>query len=335
MTLARSTMTKTALVTGITGQDGSYISELLVAKGYTVYGLVRRMSTSSLMRLSAIKDSITLLEGDLLDQPSLDQAVKTSTPEEIYNLAGPSFVASSFKQPVLTGEVGALGGMRLMEAAKSHAPHARIFQASSSEMFGGTDIVPQNENTPFHPRTPYGIAKVYAYMAARYYRENYGMFVSNGIMYNHESPRRGPEYVTRKISIGIARIALGLQEYIELGNMDAKRDWGFSPEYMDAAWRMLQQKQPDDFLIATGEVHTVREFLEEACEVAGVKNPDRVVKMNPDYMRPADFTNLRGDATKAKQVLGWTPKVRFKELAKIMVEADLELAAEESRQKKK
>jgi len=264
----------------------------------------------------------------------LDHAVKTSDPDEIYNLAGPSFVASSFKQPVLTGEVGALGGMRLMEASKSHAPHARIFQASSSEMFGGTDIVPQNENTPFHPRTPYGIAKAYAYMAARYYRENYSIFVCNGIMYNHESPRRGPEYVTRKISIGIARIALGLQEYIELGNMDAKRDWGFSPEYMDAAWRMLQQKQPDDFLIATGEVHTVREFLEEACKVAGVKDPDKVVKMNPDYMRPADFMNLRGDATKARKKLGWTPKTKFKKLVRIMVEADLKLAAEESRQKK-
>jgi GDPmannose 4,6-dehydratase len=328
-------MSKTALITGITGQDGSYLAELLLSKGYTVYGLVRRSSTSNLARLEGVRTRVALLEGDLLDQSSLDHAVKSSNPDEIYNLAGPSFVASSFKQPVLTGEVGALGGMRLMEASKSHAPKARIFQASSSEMFGGTDIVPQNEDTPFHPRTPYGIAKVYAFMAARYYRENYGMFVCNGIMYNHESPRRGPEYVTRKISIGIARIALGLQEYIELGNMDAKRDWGFSPEYMDAAWRMLQQKQPDDFLIATGEVHTVREFLEKACEVAGVKNPDMVVKMNPDYMRPADFTNLRGDATKANQVLGWTPKVRFKELAEIMVEADLKLAAEESRQKKK
>jgi GDPmannose 4,6-dehydratase len=328
-------MAKTALVTGITGQDGSYISELLLDKDYTVYGLVRRMSTSSLIRLNVIKDKIILLEGDLLDQPSLDQAVKISNPDEIYNLAGPSFVASSFKQPVLTGEVGALGGMRLMEASKSHAPHARIFQASSSEMFGGTDIVPQNENTPFHPRTPYGIAKVYAYLAARYYRENYGMFVSNGIMYNHESPRRGSEYVTRKISIGIARIALGLQEYIELGNMDARRDWGFAPEYMDAAWRMLQQKQPDDFLIATGEVHTVREFYEEACKVAGVKDPDKIVKVNIEYMRPADFTNLRGDATKAKQILRWSPKVRFKDLVRIMVEEDLKLAAEESMQKKR
>jgi GDPmannose 4,6-dehydratase len=328
-------MSKTALITGITGQDGSYLAELLLSKGYTVYGLIRRSSTSNLARLDGVRTSVTLLEGDLLDQSSLDHAVKSSSPDEIYNLAGPSFVASSFKQPVLTGEVGALGGMRLMEASKSLAPKARIFQASSSEMFGGTDIVPQNESTPFHPRTPYGIAKVYAFMSARYYRENYGMFVSNGIMYNHESPRRGPEYVTRKISIGIARIAFGLQEYIELGNMDAKRDWGFSPEYMDAAWRMLQQKQPDDFLIATGEVHTVREFLEEACKVAGVKNPDKVVKMNPDYMRPADFTNLRGDATKAKQVLKWTPRVKFRELVRIMVEADLKSAAEESRQKKK
>ena len=328
-------MAKTALITGITGQDGSYLSEILLDKGYTVYGLIRRMSTSSLARLAAVKDRITLLEGDLLDQHSLDQAVKTSNPDEIYNLAGPSFVATSFKQPVLTGEVGALGGMRLMEASKSFAPHARIYQASSSEMFGGTDIVPQNESTPFHPRTPYGIAKVYAFMAARYYRENYSMFVSNGIMYNHESPRRGAEYVTRKISLGVARIALGLQEYIELGNMDARRDWGYAPEYMDAAWRMLQQNQPDDFLIATGEVHTVREFLEEACMVAGVKDPDKVVKVNPNYMRPADFTNLQGDATKARHVLGWTPKVRFKELARIMVESDMRATAIELRDNKK
>ena len=334
MTLADSTMVKTALITGITGQDGSYLSELLLDRGYTVYGLVRRLSTSSLIRINAIKDMITLLEGDLLNQPSLDRSVKTSNPDEIYNLAGPSFVASSFRQPILTGEVGALGGMRLMEASKSFAPHARIYQASSSEMFGGTNIVPQNEDTPFHPKTPYGIAKVYAFMAARYYREDYGMFVSNGIMYNHESPRRGHEYVTRKISIGIARISLGLQKYIELGNMDAKRDWGYAPEYMDAAWRTLQQKQPDDFLIATGEVHTVREFLEEACKVAGVKDSDKVVKVNPKFMRPADFTNLRGDATKAKQVLGWTPKVRFKELTRIMVESDLKTAETELKGKK-
>jgi len=328
-------MSKTALITGITGQDGSYLAELLLSKGYTVYGLIRRSSTSSLARLEGVRTSVALLEGDLLDQSSLDDAVKSSNPDEIYNLAGPSFVASSFKQPVLTGEVGALGGMRLMEASKSLAPKARIFQASSSEMFGGTNIVPQNESTPFHPRTPYGIAKVYAFMAARYYRENYGMFVCNGIMYNHESPRRGAEYVTRKITIGIARIALGLQEYIELGNLDAMRDWGYAPEYMDGAWRMLQQKQPDDFLLATGEVHTVREFLEEACRVSGIGNPDKIVKVNPNYMRPADFTNLRGDATKAKQVLGWTPRVKFNELVRMMVESDLRATEMELGDKKK
>jgi GDPmannose 4,6-dehydratase len=328
-------MSKTALITGITGQDGSYLAELLLSKGYTVYGLIRRSSTSSLARLEGVRTSVTLLEGDLLDQSSLDNAVKSSNPDEIYNLAGPSFVASSFKQPVLTGEVGALGGMRLMEASKSLAPKARIFQASSSEMFGGTNIVPQNESTPFHPRTPYGIAKVYAFMAARYYRENYGMFVCNGIMYNHESPRRGAEYVTRKITIGIARIALGLQEYIELGNLDAMRDWGYAPEYMDGAWRMLQQKQPDDFLLATGEAHTVREFLEEACRVSGIGNPDKIVKVNPNYMRPADFTNLRGDATKAKQVLGWTPRVKFNELVRMMVESDLRATEMELGDKKK
>jgi GDPmannose 4,6-dehydratase len=328
-------MSKTALITGITGQDGSYLAELLLCKGYTVYGLIRRSSTSNLARLEGVRTRVVLLEGDLLDQSSLDHAVNSSNPDEIYNLAGPSFVASSFKQPVLTGEVGALGGMRLMEASKSFAPKARIFQASSSEMFGGTNIVPQNESTPFHPRTPYGIAKVYAFMAARYYRENYGMFVCNGIMYNHESPRRGVEYVTRKITIGIARIALGLQEYIELGNLDGMRDWGYAPEYMDGAWRMLQQKEPDDFLLATGEVHTVREFLEEACRVAGVENPDKIVRVNPSYLRPADFTNLKGDAEKAVQVLGWKPRVKFNELVRIMVESDLRASEMELGDKKK
>jgi GDPmannose 4,6-dehydratase len=321
-------MSKSALVTGITGQDGSYLAELLLSRGYEVHGLVRRLGSANLDRLSHVRHDLRLIEGDLLDQASLDQAVRHSKPDEVYNLAGPSFVASSFKQPVLTGEIGGIGAVRVMEAVKAHHPDARIYQASSSEMFGGTTVSPQNEKTPFHPKTPYGIAKVYAFMAGVYYRENYGMFVSNGILYNHESPRRGPEYVTRKITSAVARIARGLQKEIELGNLDARRDWGFAPEYVDAMHLMLQHGKPDDFVIATGETHTVREFLEEACRVAGIGDPASVAKVDLRLIRPADFVHLKGDASKAKEVLGWTPKTRFKDLVRTMVEADLRLIDE-------
>jgi len=323
-------MSKSALVTGITGQDGSYLAELLLSKGYEVHGLVRRLGSANLDRLSHVRHDLRLIEGDLLDQASLDQAVRHSTPDEVYNLAGPSFVASSFKQPVLTGEIGGIGAVRVMEAVKAHHPDARIYQASSSEMFGGTSVSPQDEKTAFHPKTPYGIAKVYAFMAGVYYRENYGMFVSNGILYNHESPRRGPEYVTRKITMGIARIARGLQKEIELGNLDARRDWGFAPEYVDAMHLMLQRGKPDDFVIATGETHTVREFLEEACMVAGISDPASVAKVDSRLIRPADFVLLKGDASKAKEILGWTPKTRFKDLVRTMVEADLRQIDENS-----
>jgi GDPmannose 4,6-dehydratase len=327
-------MAKTALLTGITGQDGSYLSELLLRKRYTVYGLVLECDTAGVERLSC-RDKVNLIEGDLKDQASIDCAVKTSEPDEIYNLAAPSFVASSFKNPLETAEIAALGALRLLESAKKGAPDARVFQASSAEIFGRATSSPQNEKTPLDPTSPYGIAKAFALMSSRLLREHDGMFVSNGIFYNHESPRRPPDFVTRKISLGVARIAFGLQRTIELGNLNAKRDWGYAPEYVDAAYRILQFERPEDFIIATGELHSVKEFLEEACEVAGIGNPHRISKIKKELIRPANSTRLRGDARKAKRLLGWEPKVKFKELVRIMVEADLKLAAEESRQKKK
>ena len=320
-------MAKNALITGVTGQDGSYLAELLLGKNYNVHGLVRRLGTSSTGKLVGIRDKITFVEGDLLDQTSLERAVRTSEPDEVYNLAAPSFIGSSYQQPMLVGEIAALGALRLIEAARKHRPDARIYQACSSEMFGGTAVTPQNEQTPFHPRSPYGAAKVYAYWTGVNYRENYGMFISNGIAYNHESPRRGPEFVTRKITMGVARVAKGLQKKIDLGNLDARRDWGYSPEYVEAMWKMLQLKAGDDFVIATGESHTVREFLEEACRVAGVKDPAAIVSIDQKNIRVADFVHLRGDAAKARERLGWVAKTRFKELVKIMVDADLELVA--------
>jgi len=318
-------MPKRAFITGIAGQDGSYLAELLLRKGYEVHGLVRRLGTSHLNNISKIKDNLHLIEGDLLDQTSLDRAFEQSAPNEIYNLAAPSFIGSSFKQPLLTGEIAGLGALRLFEAARARVPDARIYQAGSSEMFGGTVATPQNELTPFHPRSPYGAAKIYAFWTGVNYRENYGMFISNGMTYNHESPRRGPEFVTRKISLGVASVSKGLQKKIDLGNLEARRDWGYSPEYVEAMWKMLQLKAGDDFVIATGETHTVKEFLEEACRVAGVKDPSAIVSIDKKNIRPADSVHLRGDATKAKEKLGWVAKTRFRELVKIMVESDLEL----------
>ncbi len=321
-------MSKRALITGVTGQDGSYLAELLLSKGYEVHGMVRRLGSAHLDRLSETKDAIHFVEGDLLDQTSLENAVRKSRPDEVYNLAAPSFVASSFSQPVLTGEIVGIGAVRMFEAVRKLAPSARLYQASSSEMFGAVTTSPQNEDTPFNPRTPYGTAKAFAFWTGVNCRRNSGMFVSNGILYNHESPRRGPEYVTRKISLGVARIAKGLQERIELGNLDGRRDWGYAPEYVEAMWRMLQRDEADDFVIATGETHTVREFLEEACRVAGVKDPMSVVSVSEGQMRPADFVHLKGDASKAKRMLGWEPRTRFKELVGIMVRADLGRASE-------
>jgi GDPmannose 4,6-dehydratase len=315
---------RVALITGITGQDGSYLAEFLLAKGYRIHGIVRRLSSPNISNISAIRDQIDIIDGDLMDQSSLSQAITRSNPDEVYNLGAQSFVGASFSQPVLTGEIDGLGTLRLLEAVRVSAPQAKFYQASSSEMFGHVESEPQNERTPFHPRSPYGVAKVYAYWACVNYREAYSMAVSNGILFNHESPRRGLEFVTRKISDGVARIALGKADSITLGNLDARRDWGYAPDYVDLMWRTLQQDQPGDFVGATGEAHTVREFLQEACKVAGIDNWERLVKVDPRFNRPSEVYSLRGDASKAKRVLGWEPTVRFKDLVQRMVRADME-----------
>src|SRR3990172_4964122 len=325
-------MARTALITGITGQDGSYLAELLLKKGYKVHGLVRRLSVPNVGNIRHIADRLRLVDGDLMDQSSLKTAVKGTDPDEVYNLAAQSFVATSFVQPVLTGEIRGLGAVGLLEAVRSEAPDARVYQAASSEMFGKVTVEPQDESTPFHPRSPYGVAKVYAYWASINYREAYGMFVSNGILFNHESPRRGVEFVTRKISHGVARISLGLQETIARGNRDAKRDWGYAAEYVDLMWRTLQHGRPDDFVGATGEAHSVKEFVEEAFRVAGIRNWEKRVKVDEKHLRPAEVYNLRGNGAKAKKTLGWTPKTKFKQLVKLMVEADLEALASEKRE---
>ncbi len=317
-------MSRTALITGVTGQDGSYLAEFLLDKGYGVVGLVRRLSTPNMSNLANIRERIEILDGDLTDQVSLNEAVRRVQPDEVYNLAAQSFVATSFSQPVLTGEVTGLGTLRLLDAVKAHAPQARIYQASSSEMFGHVDREPQDELTPFHPRSPYGVAKVYAYWATINYREAYSMFASNGILFNHESPRRGLEFVTRKISDGVARISAGTAKTLTLGNLDSKRDWGYAPDYVELMWKTLQHSQPDEFVGATGEAHTVREFLEEAFRVAGISKWEDHVELDPRFNRPSEVHNLRGNAAKADRLLGWRPKTRFKELVRIMVEADLQ-----------
>jgi GDPmannose 4,6-dehydratase len=316
-------MPKHALVSGITGQDGSFLAELLLKKGYEVSGLVRRLSVPNIGNIRHLVDRVTLVDGDLIDQSSLNAAVKESAPDEVYSLAAQSFVATSFVQPVLTGEITGLGVVRLLEAVRAHAPDARLYQASSSEMFGKVDREPQDESTPFHPRSPYGVAKVYAYWACVNYREAHGLFVSNGILFNHESERRGLEFLTRKVSNGVARIHHGLTKTITLGNLDAKRDWGYAPEFVDLMWRILQHKEPDDFVGATGEAHSVREFVEEAFRVAGISDWEAHVKIDEKNFRPSEIYNLRGDPSKAKRILGWQAKTKFKELARIMVEADI------------
>jgi len=314
-------MTKSALITGITGQDGSYLAELLLDKGYEVYGIVRRLSTPNTTRIEHIEDKIILLEGDLTDQSSLNIAVQTSQPDEVYNFAAQSFVATSWNQPVLTGDVTGLGTTRILEAIHQFCPTAKMYQASSSEMFGKSEV-PQNESTPFHPRSPYAVAKVYAYHATVNYRESYGMFCCNGISFNHESPRRGIEFVTRKITDGVARIYYGLSKELRLGNLDAKRDWGFAGDYVKAMHLMLQQKEPDDFVIATGEDHSVKEFVERAFEEAGL-DWQKYVTQDERYMRPADVLELRGDTSKVREKLGWRPETKFNDLVKMMVSADL------------
>ncbi len=285
---------------------------------------MRRLSIPNTKNIDHIIDKITLLDGDMTDQGSLISALTVAQPDEIYNLAAQSFVQTSFKQPVLTAEVTGVGVVRLLEAMRVVCPEAKFYQASTSELFGLAKEVPQNENTPFHPRSPYGFAKLMGYWATVNYRESYGFHASNGILFNHESPRRGIEFVTRKITDGVARIKYGLSNEIVLGNLDAKRDWGYAPEYVEAMWLMLQQEKPDDYVIATGEAHTIREFVELAFEYAGIENWEKYVKTDQKFYRPAEVHVLCGDASKAKRVLGWQPKVSFKELVRIMVEADLE-----------
>ena len=315
---------KRALITGITGQDGSYLAELLLNKGYQVYGLVRRLSTPNTENIRHLLDKVELISGDLLDQKSLDDAVAEAQPDEVYNLAAQSFVKTSWNQAVLTGEYTALGVTRMLEAVKTVNRKAKFYQASSSEMFGKVTETPQKETTRFYPRSPYGVAKVYGHYITVNYRESYDMFACSGILFNHESPRRGIEFVTRKISHAVARISLGKQDKLVLGNLDSKRDWGFAGDYVDAMWRMLQQDTPDDYVIATGETHSIEEFVQEAFKVIGKENwQDYVESNNPKFMRPAEVDYLIGDYSKAKDVLGWTPSTSFKDLVKMMVEEDL------------
>jgi len=316
-------MTKTALITGLTGQDGSYLAEWLLENNYSVYGLVRRLSTPNHSRIEHLLDKVTLLEGDLIDQSSLDAAVKEAQPDEVYNLAAQSFVATSWTQPVATGEVTGLGALRVMEAARRCCPDAKVYQASSSEMFGKVLETPQRETTPFYPRSPYGFAKVYAYWATINYRESYDMFCCNGILFNHESPRRGIEFVTRKITDAVARIHCGLDKELRLGNLDAYRDWGFAGDYVRAMWLMLQQETPDDYVVATGEAHSVREFVDLAFSEVGLNYEDYVV-VDPKFFRPAEVNYLLGDATKAREQLHWSPEVSFEELVRMMTRADVE-----------
>jgi GDPmannose 4,6-dehydratase len=326
---------KRALITGITGQDGSYLAEFLLEKGYEVYGLLRRSSTTSFERLQHIQERIHTISGDLLDQNSLLEAVRTVQPDEVYNLAAQSFVPTSWNQPVLTGEFTALGVTRLLEAVRVMRPEARFYQASSSEMFGKAKEVPQNENTPFHPRSPYGVAKVYGHWITVNYRESYGLYTCSGFLFNHESPRRGLEFVTRKVSHGVARIKLGLSEKVKLGNLDARRDWGFAGDYVKAMWLMLQRDEPTDYVIATGVTHSVRDLVEVAFSHVGLSWEEHVVT-DPSLIRPAEVDVLRGDWSKAKRELGWSPEVDFEELVRMMVDADLEqLESQYLRQKGK
>lgn len=316
---------KKVLITGITGQDGSYLAELLLEKGYKVFGLTRRTSTVNNERIKHIQEKIELIQGDLLDQSSLTSAISECQPDEVYNLAAQSFVKTSWNQPVLTGEFTALGVTRILEAIKITNPKIKFYQASSSEMFGKVTETPQRETTRFYPRSPYGVSKVYGHYICVNYRESFNMFVCSGILFNHESPRRGLEFVTRKISHAVARISLGKQERLELGNLHAKRDWGFARDYVEAMWMMLQLDSPQDFVIATGENHSVEDFVKEAFQVVGISDWQKYVVANrKEFLRPAEVDNLIGDYSKAKKNLGWVPKTSFKELVRIMVEADVE-----------
>jgi GDPmannose 4,6-dehydratase len=319
---------KTALITGITGQDGSYLAELLLGKGYHVVGMTRRTSTEVHERIEHIVGDIEIISGDLLDQSSMTSIVRDVRPSEIYNLAAQSFVPASWSQPVLTGEFTALGVTRVLEAVRHVDPSIRFYQASSSEMFGKVVEVPQTETTPFYPRSPYGVAKVYGHWITVNYRESYDMFACSGMLFNHESPRRGKEFVTRKISDGVARIKLGLANELRLGNLDAQRDWGFAGDYVRAMWLMLQQDAPDDYVIATGRTHRVRDFVRIAFESAGLGSYEPYVVIDPRFVRPAEVDLLIGDPGKAKRRLGWEPEVTFEALVEMMVKADIDRLSE-------
>src|ERR687896_469915 len=316
-------MAKRAIITGITGQDGSYLAELLLDNGYEVVGVVRRSSSPNLWRIEHLLDRLTLRPADLLDQLSLLRIVQDVRPHELYNLAAMSFVPASWDQPLLTGDFNSQGVTRVLEAIRQVDPTIKIYQASSSEMYGRVREVPQTETTPFYPRSPYGVSKVFAHYITVNYRESYGMFAVSGMLFNHEGPRRGLEFVTRKISDGVARIKLGLADELHLGNLDAKRDWGYAADYVEAMWMMLQADEAEDFVVATGEEHSVREFAEIAFEHAGL-DMERYVVVDPEFLRPAEVDHLVGDASKARAKLGWEPRVTFRELVELMVDADLE-----------
>jgi GDPmannose 4,6-dehydratase len=319
-------MPKSALITGITGQDGSYLAELLLEKGYDVHGMVRRASTEKFDRIEHIRDRITLHQGDLLDQRSLVDALRAAKPDEIYNLAAMSFVAVSWIQPTLTAEFTGVGVTRILEAMREASPEARFYQASSSEMFGKVREVPQTELTPFYPRSPYGVAKAYGHFITVNYRESYNLHATSGILFNHESPRRGLEFVTRKITWHAAAIKHGILDELALGNLDAERDWGYAKDYVEAMWLMLQQDEAEDYVIATGETHTVRECVEIAFDEAGLGGDiDKHVRIDPQFLRPAEVDQLIGDPSKAKADLGWEPQTSFEELIRLMTRADLEL----------
>ena len=331
---------KKAFITGITGQDGSYLAEFLLKKNYQVFGLTRRTSTSNHDRIKDIVDDITLVSGDLLDQHSISHAIKEAQPDEVYNLAAQSFVPTSWSQPVLTGEFTALGVTRVLEALRIAKPDAKFYQASSSEMFGKVRMTPQTEETPFYPRSPYGCSKVYAFWITKNYKESYNMFTCNGILFNHESPRRGENFVTKKITMEVAKIKIGISTCFSIGNLNSKRDWGHAKDYIEAMWLMMKSEKPTDYVIATGETHTVREFLEETFKLAGIEvesngkegvdeeyirkdTGEVVVKIDPRFFRPSEVDCLLGDPSKAKEELGWSPRISFKELVKEMFEYDL------------
>ncbi|MDD5521218.1 MAG: GDP-mannose 4,6-dehydratase [Kiritimatiellae bacterium] len=319
---------KKALITGITGQDGSYLAEFLLSKGYKVHGMVRRSSTEKFERISHLIDKITLHQADLLDELSLIDMLSTVKPDEIYNLAAMSFVPTSWSQPILTGEFTAMGVTRILEAMRKSSPRAKFYQASSSEMFGKVREMPQNELTPFYPRSPYGVSKVFGHYITVNYRESYDLFAVSGILFNHESPRRGLEFVTRKVTDGVARIKMGLQKELRMGNLNSKRDWGFAGDYVEAMWLMLQQKQPDDYVIATGIAHSVKELIQLAFDHVGL-NWKKYVVTDPRFIRPAEVEHLLGNSTKARKVLKWKPRVDFAGLVTMMVDADLERVARE------